>query len=414
MLSAEPLVLVAGADDSYAMPLAVTLHSALSNLRDDCEPMLCIIDGGISDDHKRALERTVYAVRPGSTLRWHEPDMAALGKLWVAGHVTAAAYCRLLVHDAVPEGIGRALYLDSDLLVEDDLAQLWTAPLDGRAVLGVQDYLIPYLGWPGGPAGFGPSHRAAGRPYFNSGVLVVDLDMWRREAIPQRALHYLRKHEGELTFRDQEGLNAVLAGEVGLLDPRWNVSTSLLWLERWPESPFKERMRRSRDALLADPGIWHFTGPSKPWHRGFTHPARDRWLRQREKAGWPGSPVPGRADLVEWLEAQRLDDREIAAVIPSGASLLLVGDSCRLPVSVEGRRALPFPEAGGVYAGTPEDDASAIRELGRVRRCGTRFIVFERSAFWWLDHYRDFADHLRSTYSCVRESDRLMIFDLGA
>jgi hypothetical protein len=198
-----------------------------------------------------------------------------------------------------------------------------------------------------------------------------------------------------------------------LLDPKWNVPTSLLWFERWPESPFKERIRGVRDDLLQRPGILHFTGPSKPWHGHFTHPAGARWDRCREEAGWPAPPKNQAVDdLSVWLEAQRRDDQEIASVVPADASLVLVGESCRLPVSVQGRRALPFLEQGGVYRGNPRDDATAIDELDRMRRDGSRFIVFDRSAFWWLDHYRGFSQHLRSSHSCVRESDRLVIFEL--
>ncbi len=412
MPSAEPLVLVCGADDAYAMPLAVTLHSALVNLHQDCDPVVYLIDGGIDPERRGKLEKTVDKARPGVTIRWYEPDMARLEDLWVSGHVTAATYFTLLIAEAVPPSFERAIYLDSDVLVEADLSELWNVPFEGKALLAVQDYLIPFLGWPGGPVNLRESPQA-NNPYFNAGVLVLNLARWRAKGIAGRVLAYLREHADKLTFRDQEGLNAVLSGDVGLIDPRWNVATSLLWLERWPESSFKERMKDSREVLLEEPGIWHFTGPSKPWHDGFTHPARDRWQRHREQAGWPTSQVAGGTDLSEWLEERTLADREIAAVVPEGATLLLVGDSCLLPQSVAGRRALPFPEIGGAHGGNPDGDDAAIRELDRMRHCGGDFIVFERSAFWWLDYYRGFADHLRARYPCVRKSDRILAFDLG-
>ena len=50
----------------------------------------------------------------------------------------------------------------------------------------------------------------------------------------------------------------------------------------------------------------------------------------------------------------------------------------------------------------------------RMRRLGSRFIAFDRTAFWWLDHYRGFTEHLRTSHSCVRDSDQVVIFELGS
>lgn len=407
-----PLVLVSGADDAYALPLAVTLHSALHNLSPDVEPRVHVVDGGISEENRGRLQETVARAREGASIRWFVPDVSALDDLWVAGHVSAATYFSLLVPDAVPEDVDWAIYLDSDVQVEADLATLREEPLGDRPLLAVQDCLIPYASWPGGPVCVRGVDGAAGRPYFNAGVMVLNLSRWRREGLSAEVFGYLRQHEKELTFRDQEGLNAVLGSEAGLLDPKWNVPTSLLWLERWPESSFKERMRLLRPELLRSPAIWHFVGPSKPWHGGYSHPAGDRWHSYREAAGWPlPAPGPGH-DLGVWLDQQRLDDEEIASLVPADAALVLVGDSCRLPLSIRGRRALPFLERDGVYRGNPPDDEVAVRELDRMRRSGSRFIAFDRTALWWLDHYRGFADHLRAMHSCVRESDHLVVFEL--
>jgi len=393
--------------------LAVTLYSALSHLKPDVDPEIHVIDGGISDENRRRLQETVAAARAGASIHWYVPDLSALADLWVSGHVTSATYFSLLVPDALPGHVDRAIYLDSDVQVEADLVELWQQPLDDRALLAAQDCLIPYVSWPGGPACLRGSVATTDQPYFNAGVLVLNLPRWRIEGIPERVFDYLREHEKELTFRDQEGLNAVLVGEVGLLDPRWNVPTSLLWLERWPASPFKERMRDLRPGLVRRPGIWHFVGPSKPWHGGYSHPAGERWHRYREAAGWPASESEAEGhDLTVWLDGQRRDDEEIASLVPPDATLVLVSDSCRLPVSVRGRRALPFLERHGVYRGNPTDDDVAIDELDRMRGLGSRFIVFDRTAFWWLDHYRGFTHHLRADHCCVRESDRLVIFEL--
>ena len=51
--------------------------------------------------------------------------------------------------------------------------------------------------------------------------------------------------------------------------------------------------------------------------------------------------------------------------------------------------------------------------LERMQRDhGASYTAFGWPAFWWLDHYNELSDHLRSQYNCILENDRLVIFDL--
>lgn len=79
---------------------------------------------------------------------------------------------------------------------------------------------------------------------------------------------------------------------------------------------------------------------------------------------------------------------------------------------VEGRFAVPFLEHDGAYWGHPPDSASAIRELRRLAGEGIRVLAIAWSAFWWLDFYEDFAEHLRTSYACLLETDDILVFDL--
>ena len=61
----------------------------------------------------------------------------------------------------------------------------------------------------------------------------------------------------------------------------------------------------------------------------------------------------------------------------------------------------------------PVRDKAKIAVLERLRRGGARFLVVGWPAFWWLDHYRGFHRHLRATYRCAVENDRIVAFDSG-
>jgi hypothetical protein len=110
--------------------------------------------------------------------------------------------------------------------------------------------------------------------------------------------------------------------------------------------------------------------------------------------------------------AVRAAAQELAALIPSGYTIILV-DEAEFGVQVgAGHRRFPFLERDGQYWGAPPDDATAIREFERLRHAGADFMIFAWPAFWWLDYYSGLHDHLRSRFPCVLRNERLVVFDL--
>lgn len=114
-----------------------------------------------------------------------------------------------------------------------------------------------------------------------------------------------------------------------------------------------------------------------------------------------------------WMKRLDLAMKETVALIPQGETFLLADqDEWATDADVAGRRRIPFPEQDGQYWGPPEDDASAIRELERLRRAGANFLVFGWPAFWWLEYYAGLRQHLQSNYTCMHRNQRLVVFDL--
>jgi SAM-dependent methyltransferase len=116
------------------------------------------------------------------------------------------------------------------------------------------------------------------------------------------------------------------------------------------------------------------------------------------------------------LETHRLTlaREELHALIPPRTSFVLIDDGQWVEHLGADRHPVPFLERDGQDWGPPSDDREAIREIGRLRRGGARFVVFARPAFWWLDHYRGLCRHLRANHACVVENDRLVVFALEA
>jgi hypothetical protein len=131
----------------------------------------------------------------------------------------------------------------------------------------------------------------------------------------------------------------------------------------------------------------------------------------------PGVPpltltAPRVPDLNSALHLARTR-RALVELVPFDEPFILVDEEQFRPF-LQHRRTIPFMEKDGGYWGPPPDDASAIRELERLRGEGARQIVFAWPSFWWLEHYAGFARYLRSNYQVLREDSLLVAFALAS
>jgi glycosyltransferase involved in cell wall biosynthesis len=101
--------------------------------------------------------------------------------------------------------------------------------------------------------------------------------------------------------------------------------------------------------------------------------------------------------------------------LPPDATTLVASKGDDELMKLDGRRAWHFPQRDdGVYAGYyPSDSAAAIAHLKSLQEKGAEFLIFPRTAFWWLDHYDDFGQYLESNYRLlVHDKDTCKIFAL--
>lgn len=285
----SPLVVVCGSDDNYAMPLAVTLYSALVHLEKGCTLYLYIIDGGISQSSKKRLQRVLSVEHVDLHLEWiTPPNLALLSGLKTHEWITSATYLRLLIPDVLPEQFEKVIYLDSDLLVKANIKNLWKQEPGSHALLASTDFGTPYVSSNLGITKYRELGLEPDTPCFNAGVLVMNMKRWRTEKISQQVIQYLRDYEEYVNLEDQEGLNAVLSNDWGRLDPKWNVLSHIIFYEQWEESPLKQEIRAIREELIRNPYIFHFAGGSKPWQVGCEHPAQLQWILYLKESRWFG------------------------------------------------------------------------------------------------------------------------------
>jgi lipopolysaccharide biosynthesis glycosyltransferase len=249
----EPLTIVMACDEGYAMPLATALRSiADSNSRH--WPLRAYI---LYDSFSEQTKARVYNSLPRGSiaLTWLHISLERFGNFNTLAHISNMTFARFLLADLLPQEVSRIVYLDSDLIVIGDLGDLWTSSLGENCAGAVLNYGLDQLLKR-------RDKQFAGLPivthYFNAGVLLIDIALWRLKRVGDRAAQYLDRHPYS-PFADQDALNAVLNNEWTILAEKWNFQRHL-------------EVNVARMKPDVRPHIIHFISESKPWKREYHTP----------------------------------------------------------------------------------------------------------------------------------------------
>ncbi|NMG11520.1 glycosyltransferase family 8 protein [Brasilonema sp. UFV-L1] len=279
----ESIIIVCAADNRYAMPLAVVIRSVLENVRSDRLCTFFIIDGGISQKNKNKILKVSDSKQ--CIITWLKPPDDILDNMKVSGHIKVATYYKILIPILLPDNYCKAIYLDSDLIVQGDLGKLWDINIENNYLLAVQDSGIPYVSSYYGLQNYKELGIPLDYKYFNAGVLVLNLEKMRKQSTSTQVIQYLEDNKQHIRWHDQDGLNAVLAGKWGELEPRWNQLPSIYNNSSWKDSPFSQEEFTN---ALKEPYIIHFASSSKPWNSTVYHPANDLFFHYLDMTPWVG------------------------------------------------------------------------------------------------------------------------------
>ncbi|QIR37807.1 glycosyltransferase family 8 protein [Tolypothrix sp. PCC 7910] len=276
----EYIPVVCAADDKYSMPVAVMACSAVANLPSNRKLLLFVIDGGIKENNKQKILNSVDSSR--CHIKWLQPSDILLEKMKLSGHISLAAYYRILIPELLSSEFQKVIYLDCDLVLNQNLEQLWQNDIEDKYLLAVQEIKTPYV------SAALLNYDKLGIPpdwkYFNSGVLLINLEKWRKDNISTKIIQYVEQNKEYIRFHDQDGLNAVLAGQWGELDPRWNQTPFIYEYSSWENSPFNESTFNN---VLNNPWIIHFASSFKPWN-AYKYRDKELFYKYLDMTAWAG------------------------------------------------------------------------------------------------------------------------------
>ncbi|ERN04342.1 hypothetical protein AMTRI_Chr13g84940 [Amborella trichopoda] len=172
-------------------------------------------------------------------------------------------YARNYIADLLPNCVRRVIYLDSDLVLVDDVDKLWRAPLAGKAIgapeychVNFTKYFTPSF-W--SEKRFSGVFRDRNACYFNTGVMVIDLDKWRRDGYTWQIERWMRVQKEKRIYElgSLPPFLLVFAGKIEGIEHRWN-----------QHGLGGDRVTGScRDLHPGPVSLLHWSGSGKPWQR---------------------------------------------------------------------------------------------------------------------------------------------------
>ncbi|GGF38784.1 hypothetical protein GCM10011321_32190 [Youhaiella tibetensis] len=237
-------------DDNFWAPAYAVMRSICLFTKRRSDLVFHLIHQPITDEHRADLEK--IPAEFGATLVWHDltrSDVfnAIVSRVPSSRQWTSVVYGRLLIDTLVGPDVSRVIYLDCDMMVRAPIEDLYAADLGEFPIGAVRDtagaLIVGGRDIKNNRDIFDPAD-----PYFNSGMVVIDVDKWRQVAVPERLEELIASGVMARLYYDQDVLNLVFKHRWQPLPTRWNTIDA----------------RHPHEGL--DPSILHYTGPNKPWN----------------------------------------------------------------------------------------------------------------------------------------------------
>lgn len=247
-------------DDNYA-PL--TAISAASLLKHNPGYEIILLGYNLSASAIDTVRSRV--VGHGGSFRYLDvsPAIARLVAIGADSYVSYAVYSRIFIPELMTDESGKVLYLDCDTLVAGSLDDLFGLDLQSPLALAPDAAHSAYKR---------VINLPSDKPYFNTGVALIDLEAWRASACTERLLEELQHPHGKNPLGDQDIIVRVLNDEITTLSIKWNFLSQYFLLEK-----------------KVKPVIYHFSGHTlgRPWFTSSRHPLRKAYQAAAAEAGLP-------------------------------------------------------------------------------------------------------------------------------
>lgn len=233
-------VLTTSFDSNYVEQSLVALHSFLSNTKEINFDIICIVSEDILDDaehYSKLLGHKVSFVTAHQT-----KDLVSRG-LAIADHgVPVHCYQRIFL-GSLFEDYAKCIYIDPDTITIRDTTPILKYPMRSPFMAVMEDFQQSKI-----------IFNDEDRPYFNNGVMIIDLNFWRSFDTENKLIKWIEEFGPTMT-QEQDAMNAVLLDWWSPLPTNFNTLEFMLYLD-----PYFAQNHEN-------PMIVHYLGEIKPWSK---------------------------------------------------------------------------------------------------------------------------------------------------
>lgn len=268
--------IVFGIDKSYILQVFTVIHSILKNTKSEIHFIMLSKDKieEYTDEFVEILSKSFG----NFTLDIRRVQEEAFDNVQIYHkHLSMSSYFRLLIPELVKE-YDKCIYLDSDILVNGDIQELFNTDIDGYYLAGVQDCHLSFgRNYFVGINEYVKTNMPSVEKYINAGVLVMNLKKLRDDNM---TAEFLIQAKRENRYEDQDVINLCCYGAIKTLPTKYNMYQH--YTGDAVEYPLSGISASSELGTRRDgPAILHFISRYKPW-RNRKYKSSDRWWELAE------------------------------------------------------------------------------------------------------------------------------------
>ncbi len=248
---ARPIHIALTFDDPYWAPAFATMRSICLTTHRRADLVFHLCHRGLTSAHRADLE--LIGKEFGSTLHFYDIDTIALFQSIAARarhnrRLSNIVYARLIFGEIMPPEVERLTYLDCDMMVRAPIEQVAEIDLKGHPIAAVPEANGMNIAL-GRDVRLKADLFDSADPYFNAGLIVIDMTGWRQAKVLERLEAAIADGTMDRIYYDQDLLNIIFANDWLQLDQLWNLVDP---------RPLHQGL---------NPRLLHYTGAQKPWLR---------------------------------------------------------------------------------------------------------------------------------------------------
>lgn len=272
-------------NDKFVPQVATSIYSVMDNNKEMDVIHFYIFSYGIVDDNKEKLtqmvhdfDREITIIEIDSIHKYFDFDFDTFG--W-----NPVILARLALDKILPLDVDRIIYLDGDTVVRGSLQDFWSTDMKDSCLGGCVEPTVDKKR---------KESLGISQIYINSGVLLINLKLWRRDNIGEKIIQYYKESGGRLFAPDQDAINGYLKEKIFSIPIKYNFSNTFNF---YPYRIIKKLLGNDKDITLQEyndakqnPVIIHYLGEERPWRKNNTHKYRADFEKYLKKTYWKDTP----------------------------------------------------------------------------------------------------------------------------